>query len=97
MKKFQQFVHTDFYTYPYNKLFGYQGLTNFSQKVLDGTVTPPPKASNYIIDFLSHLQMPQKIRDNPTKMELTLESFISFWRKLRNLHPSTLVSSLLPL
>jgi hypothetical protein len=36
-KKFRQSFHTPFYKYPYNKLFGYNGLTHSAQKVLDGT------------------------------------------------------------
>jgi hypothetical protein len=36
-KKFQASFATPFYNYPYNKFFGYKGLTTTSQQVLDGT------------------------------------------------------------
>jgi hypothetical protein len=82
-KKFKQAFGTPFYNYPYNKLFGYKGLTTFSQQVLDGTFIPPANAPNYIMEFLKHLAMPKIIKDNENKMEMTLDSFISYWRKAR--------------
>jgi hypothetical protein len=82
-KKFQQSFGTPFYKYPYNTLFGYQGVTKSSQKVLDGTFIPPADASNHMKDFLYHAAMPTAIKQNPTQMELTVESFISYWKKAR--------------
>jgi hypothetical protein len=34
-------------------------------------------------DFLYHSDMPTAIKQNPTQMELTVESFISYWKKAR--------------
>ncbi len=82
-RKFQQSFNTPFYKHPYNKLFGYKGLTLSCQKVLDGTFTLPVNASTHIKDFLTHVSMPDVIKNNPTNMEMTLPSFISFWRKTK--------------
>jgi hypothetical protein len=82
-KKFQQSFGTEFYNHPYNKLFGYQGLTTSSQRVLEGTFQPPQDASTHMIDFLTHLAMPRAIKENPNQMAMTLDIFISFWRKAR--------------
>jgi hypothetical protein len=82
-RKFQQSFNTPFYKHPYNKLFGYKGLTLSCQKVLDGTFTPPVNASTHIKDFLTHVSMPDVIKNNPTNMDMTLPSFISFWRKTK--------------
>jgi hypothetical protein len=82
-KKFRQSFRTPFYNFPYNKLFGYKGLTPSAQKVLDGTFIPPDDASCHIKDFLNQLLMPECIKSNPNTMELTLSSFINFWRKAK--------------
>jgi hypothetical protein len=82
-KKFQLSFNTPFYSAPYNKLFGYNGLTQSSERVLKGTFIPPDNESPHMIDFLHHLVMPQVIKDNPTKMELTVDSFTSFWKKAK--------------
>jgi hypothetical protein len=79
-KKIKQSFNTPFYTFPYNKIFGYNGLTPAAQQVLDGTFIPPQDASCHIKDFLNSSAMPTNIKDNIDKMEITLESFISFWR-----------------
>jgi hypothetical protein len=63
-KKFRQSFRTPFYNFPYNKLFGYKGLTPSAQKVLDGTFIPPDDASCHIKDFLSQLLMPECIKSN---------------------------------
>jgi hypothetical protein len=81
--KFLQSFGTDFYKHPYNKLFGYQGLTRSSQRVLDSNFQPPQDASTHMIDFLAHLAMPRTIKENPNQMEMTLDSFVSYWRKAR--------------
>jgi hypothetical protein len=82
-RKFRQSFGTPFYNAPYNRLFGYQGLTPSSKQTLMGTFNPPPNASTHMVNFLSHLVMPQSIRNNPTNMDMTLESFISYWRKAK--------------
>jgi hypothetical protein len=77
-RKFQLSFNTPFYLHPYNKLFGYKGLTPSSQKVLEGTFTPPSNASTHIKDFLTHVKMPDVIKNHQTTMDITLSSFISF-------------------
>jgi hypothetical protein len=64
-RKFRQSFGTPFYNAPYNRLFGYQGLTSSSQKTLMGTFKAPVNASSHMVNFLSHLVMPQNIRNNP--------------------------------
>jgi hypothetical protein len=81
--KFQQSFQTPFYNYPYNKIFGYLGLTTFSQKVLDGTYVPPMDSSTHMTDFLTRLATPEVIKNNPNTMEMTVESFISYWKKAK--------------
>jgi hypothetical protein len=51
-------------------------LTPASKQVIDGNFTP-------LKEFLSHLKMPQSIRDHPNNMTMTLESFISYWKKAK--------------
>jgi hypothetical protein len=34
-------------------------------------------------DFLYQLAMPQSIKENPCSMDITLASFISFWKKAK--------------
>ncbi len=82
-RKFQTSFSTPFYNYPYNKLFGYKGLIRASQEVLDGTFPAPIDASCHIKDFLKHSVMPKPIKDNPTSMDITLQSYVSFWKKAR--------------
>jgi hypothetical protein len=82
-KKFQQSFGTPFYNYPYNKLFGYLGITPASKQVLDGTFIPPAEASTHMKDFLKHLIMPLAIKNNPTTMELSVDTFIHYWKKAR--------------
>jgi hypothetical protein len=82
-RKFSQSFGTPFYNAPYNRLFGYQGLTPSSKQTLMGTFNAPPNASTHMVNFLSHLVMPQNIRNNPTTMDMTLESFTSYWRKAK--------------
>jgi hypothetical protein len=82
-KKFRQSFHTPFYNYPYNKLFGYNGLMHSAQKVLDSTFVPPMDASCHVKDFLQQLVMPHSIRNSTNNMEITLSSFLSYWRKAK--------------
>jgi hypothetical protein len=82
-KKFKQSFSTPFYNYPYNKIFGYLGLTKASRQVLEGTYIPPATASSHVKDFLQHAAMPLSIKNNPTSMEMTVDSFVSFWKKAR--------------
>jgi hypothetical protein len=82
-QKFQHSFHTPFYNFPYNKLFGFLGLTKASQQVLDGTFTPPTKATTHMKEFLKHLAMPQAIKDNPTEREISVESFTRYWRRAK--------------
>jgi hypothetical protein len=82
-RKFCQSFGTPFYNAPYNRLFGYQGLTPSSKQTLMGTFNAPPNASTHMVNFLSHLVMPQNIRNNPTNMDMTLESFTSYWHKAK--------------
>jgi hypothetical protein len=79
-RKFKQSFNTPFYNFPYNKIFVYKGLTPAAQQVLDGTFIAPQDASCHIKDFLRSSAMPTKIKNNINKMEITLVSFISFWR-----------------
>ncbi len=81
--KFQLSFGTPFYNHPYNKLFGYLGITNASRQVLAGTFNPPCGASSHMKDFLKHLAMPYVIKSNPNSMELSVNSFISYWKKAR--------------
>jgi hypothetical protein len=57
-KKFKQSFSTPFYNHPYNKIFGYLGLTKASGQVLAGTYIPPATASSHVKDFLQHVAMP---------------------------------------
>jgi hypothetical protein len=59
-QKFQQSFHTPFYNFPYNKLFGFLGLMEASQQVLDGSFTPPATATIHMKYFLKHLAMPHR-------------------------------------
>jgi hypothetical protein len=81
--KFQQSFTTPFYNHPYNKLFGYQGLTQSAQKVLDGTFVTPINTTSYMNEFLLHTRMPEAIKENPTTMDMTFESYISYWKKAK--------------
>jgi hypothetical protein len=82
-RKFQQSFSTPFYKLPFNKIFGYQGLTTSSQQVFKGTFTPPPCSSQYMKDFLSHLVMPPPIAEFPNSMSMTVQSFTEFWKKAK--------------
>jgi hypothetical protein len=95
-KKFQQSFGTPFYNNPYNKMFGYLGLTHFAKKALDSTLIPPHNASPYMRDFLKQLVIPKSIRDNPTNMDMSIEPIYRFGRKRRKIHRAIPANSLLP-
>jgi hypothetical protein len=78
-QKFQQSFATPFYNYPYNQLFGYQGLTKSSQLVLAGKFKPPPNSSEHLKNFITQLVMPSSIKNKPNP----INSYVKFWKKAK--------------
>ena len=67
---------------PLRSDFGFKGLTTASQAVLGGVYEPDENIDEYTKAFLEELVIPQAVRDLGTQtMELSLESYISFWKK----------------
>jgi hypothetical protein len=65
-------------------------------RFLDRKFTPPSNSSEHIRNFLTQLAMPSAIRDNPNPMNITLASFISFWKKQKTTFLATPVIFRLP-
>jgi len=92
--KFRQSTHTPFYKNPLKDDFGFKGLTSQAQAALAGLYEPSQELDPKILDVIAQWQIPQSVRDlGPLKMELSLESYVSFWKKARedtSCYPSAL-------
>jgi len=78
-EKFRQSMHTPFFQPPLSSSFGYKGVTQAAAAVLaESNHTLDPA----VHDMLNHLQMPYPIQEmGKIPMELTVESYCSFWKK----------------
>jgi len=81
-KKFSQSTHTPFYQTPLKEEFGFKGLTQASQATLAGVYDSNSDIDPNILDVIAQWQIPQEVRQlGPLKMEMTLDSYTSFWGK----------------
>jgi hypothetical protein len=93
-EKFRQSSHTPFYQSPLKDDFGFKGLTTNVQAALAGLNEPNQEVDAKILDVIAQWQIPQAVRDlGSLKMEISLESYVSFWKKARedtSCYPSSL-------
>jgi hypothetical protein len=83
-QKFCQSAHTPFYLHPLKDEFGFKGLTSAAQATLAGVYDSNHEIDFRILDLIAQWQIPQAVRDlGPLKMELSLESYVKFWKKAR--------------
>jgi len=83
MHKFSQSAHTPFYQPPLRDEFGFKGITSTAQAALAG-LNESDSLDERHLDVIAQWQIPQAVRDlGPLKMELSLESYISFWKNAR--------------
>jgi hypothetical protein len=92
--KFTQSAHTPFYSTPLKEEFGFKGLTSATQATLAGLYESNHDNDSRILDLIAQWQMPPAVRElGPLKMELHLDSYISYWKKARedtSCYPSAL-------
>ena len=82
--KFSQSANSPFYLSPLREEFGFKGLSSAAQASLAGLYESNHDIDGRILDVIAQWQMPQAVRDlGPLKMELSLESYIQFWKKAR--------------
>jgi len=80
-QKFSQSIHTPFYQSPLKEEFGFKGLTSTAQAALAGLYESHDLDAR-LLDVIAQWQIPLAVRAlGPLKMELSLDSYISFWRK----------------
>jgi len=83
-EKFSQSAHTPFYLSPLKDEFGFKGLTAAAQATLAGLYESNHDIDVRILEVLAQWQMPEAVKNlGPIKMEMNLESYISFWKKAR--------------
>ena len=83
-RKFTQSSTTPFYQTPLKEEFGLKGITSATQATLAGLYESNHEIDSRILDLIAQWQMPPAVRAlNPLKMELSLDSYTSFWRKAR--------------
>jgi hypothetical protein len=96
-EKFRQASHTPFYQSPLKDDFGFKGLTTNAQAALAGLYEPSQEVHSRILGVIAQWQIPQAVRDlGPLKMEMSLESYTSFWKKAKedtSCYPSALFFS----
>jgi hypothetical protein len=92
--KFTQSAHTPFYRTPLKEEFGFKGLTSATQATLAGLYDSNHDINSRILDLIAQWQMPPEVRElGPLKMELHLDSYISYWKKAKedtSCYPSAL-------
>jgi hypothetical protein len=77
-QKFTQSAHTPFYQPPLWEEFGFKGLTSTAQAALVG-LYESDTLDERILDVIAQWQIPQAVRElGPMKMELSLESYVTF-------------------
>jgi hypothetical protein len=82
-QKFTQSAHTPFYQPPLREEFGFKGLTSTAQDALVG-LYESDTLDKRILEVIAQWQIPQAVRElGPMKMELSLESYVTFWKKAR--------------
>jgi hypothetical protein len=80
-QKFNQSIHTPSYQSPLKEEFGFKGLTSTAQAAL-AELYESHDLDARLLDIIAQWQIPQAVRAlGPLKMELSLDSYISFWRK----------------
>ena len=93
-KKFLQSTHTPFYLSPLKEEFGFKGLTSASQAALAGIYDSNHDSDQRILDVIAQWQIPEAVRAlGPLKMEMSVESYIRYWKKARentSCYPSSL-------
>jgi hypothetical protein len=55
-------------------------VTDLSDKVLKGNWVIAESTPEHIKSFLTHVATPQVIQNNPTTMEMTITSYVAFWK-----------------
>jgi hypothetical protein len=75
--------------------FGYLGMTQAADAVLDGTYVPPPAVDEMTKKFLSHLKRPDLGTVIPALNHLfTTDDFINSWKRMRSTTSSSPFSPL---
>ena len=92
-QKFSQSSHTPFCQPPLKDEFGFKGLTSTAQAALAG-LYESDSLDERMLEVIAQWQIPQAVLDlGPLKMELSLDTYTSFWKKAREdtaCYPSTL-------
>jgi hypothetical protein len=81
--KFSQSSHTPFYQPPLKDEFGFKGLTSTAQAALAG-LYKSDSLDEKMLEVIAQWQIPQAVLElGPLKMELSLDTYTSFWKKAR--------------
>ena len=84
-RRFTQAYDTPFVNEPLLPLIGLLGLGPAVPSILDGTFTPPPAIDEYTKKFLSHLAMPECIRQQPPlSFGISTADHIQGWKKMKS-------------
>lgn len=93
-QKFTQSANTPFYLPPLSTEFRFKGMTSATHATLAGLYDSYHDIVSRILEVIAQWKMPQAVTDvGPHKMEMTLDSYISFWKKAKrdtSCYPSTL-------
>jgi hypothetical protein len=83
-RKYKQSFHTPFMQPPLVVPFGYQGIGDAAQLVLDKEYVVPEGVDEFTAKLIQHLYTPTQIRDTPPHpTTIPVSSYRKYWRKAR--------------